>query len=342
MEKNRISIPALPIAVALLISVTLELSANPQPEPKYASSVHPEIVEEAMNYYKNGDGALFTEISGTDIANMKTGSYDEDRLYLRSYHHFYDRAHNLGLTIGDTSYVSAKDWAFNQYSNIPGGVHTWRTAIDNIQGIGNGTGSREKAFIDLGHVLHLIQDMTVPAHARNSVHITDFYEDWTPKYFAGKYYVDPEGYLRDAGAGYDHMLSGTSPPGRFASLEEYFDALSSFSQENFYSDDTIDRFIVGNAGSPDPDGLTLQADVILDNPYDKKKFDGTYLFYYRELVDDGKTIRYRVAAETIFGKSTKNIFVVQDYYKILYRKAMMATAGVVGLFLDKVSANPPP
>jgi len=331
---------AIPAAVALMLHFNFKSNAEDRYSIRYATRDHREIIGESMDYHRNHYPALFSSLTDLDIENMKTGAYDEDLLYIRSINHFYDFAHNKGLTIENVSLTSAKEWAFNQSPQVFGGRHNWVSALENYRNIAESADSREKAFVDLGHVLHLIQDITVPAHTRNDQHYSDRYEDWSTKYFAGKFHIDQDGFIGDANAGSTHLLSGSEPMIDFNDLGEYFDDLSKFTQENFYSDSTVDNFTVNNVSVPDPENITLQADTIINNPYDNNIFNGTFLFYYREIVDDGKVIRYRVAAETIFGKSTKNIFVIQDYYKILYRKAMLATAGVVNLFLKEVSATP--
>lgn len=334
----------IPAALFIYILFALSRVLNAAgPSPLYATSTHPSIVKETMLYYKHltDTGTTFSEISDSDISNMQTGAYDEDWLYARAFNHFYDYAHDRGLIIGTEPepWTSAKNWAINQSQNVPGGIHTWGSAINHYQNIGNVAGSRENAFIDLGHVLHLIQDMTVPAHTRNDKHpIWENYEDWTKKYLEGKYYVDQDGYLRNLGIGFTHLLVGTIIPDSNANLEAYFDDFSRFTQENFYSDETVDKFYIGDKLSPDPNNFTYKTEVISNNPYDKDKFDGVYGFYYRELNDNGKTINHRIAYESIFGKSTNHILVIQDYYKILLKKAMMATASVVNLFLQQVPA----
>src|SRR4030067_931577 len=89
----------IPTAVALMIHFNLKSDAEYQYSIKYATSDHREIISESMDYHRNQFPTLFPFITDLDIENMKTGAYDEDLLYIRSIYHFYDFAHNKGLTI---------------------------------------------------------------------------------------------------------------------------------------------------------------------------------------------------------------------------------------------------
>ena len=92
--------------------------------------------------------------------------------------HFYDPIHNVGLK---SSYDTAKKWAGNasNQASYSKGDQTWQRAIDYYQ-----KGDKEKAMIALGHILHLMEDMTVPAHTRDDAHPEgDPYEVWVKNNF---------------------------------------------------------------------------------------------------------------------------------------------------------------
>ena len=48
-------------------------------------------------------------------------------------------------------------------------------------------GDKEKAMFALGHILHLIEDSSVPDHTRNDPHPNDSpYEKWTSKFILAR------------------------------------------------------------------------------------------------------------------------------------------------------------
>jgi hypothetical protein len=98
------------------------------------------------------------------------GSIKEDWPATRSTNHFYDPIRDRGLNIvkGVPSFNSAVDWAkssFLQKKDL-GADYSWETAINSYK-----QGDYKKAFLSLGHILHLLEDMSVPAHVRNDQHI---------------------------------------------------------------------------------------------------------------------------------------------------------------------------
>ena len=93
------------------------------------------------------------------------GSAQEDTPSTRVVHHFYDPVKNEGLQ----GFESSKKWAqdsgmqaLNRFQ-IGGerGVYTWEEAI-----LAYNRGDYRHAYKTLGHILHLIQDASVPAHTR--------------------------------------------------------------------------------------------------------------------------------------------------------------------------------
>ena len=80
----------------------------------------------------------------------------------------------------------------------------------------------------MGHVLHLIEDASVPDHTRNDPHPGDSpYENWTDKFKLDN--KDPDLSAR---------LTGKNSM-QFSDLNSYFDGLAKYSNNNFYSKDTI-------------------------------------------------------------------------------------------------------
>lgn len=107
--------------------------------------------------------------------------------FLRYSNHFYNPLNDQGLF---SIFISAKDWALkpagNQYAD---GQYSWFDARDYYY---KALTSKDKAARDtnfaetfraIGQVMHLIQDMSVPAHVRNDAHGLkgDGYELWAKR-----------------------------------------------------------------------------------------------------------------------------------------------------------------
>ena len=100
---------------------------------------------------------------------------------------------------------------------------TWQEAIRHYV-----NGDMEKAFFTLGHILHLIQDTSVPDHTRNDPHP----EGSVYEKFAEKYNLSNE----------DEELKKRLvkiSPIALDDLNSYFNELAKYSNNNFYSKDTI-------------------------------------------------------------------------------------------------------
>ena len=80
----------------------------------------------------------------------------------------------------------------------------------------------------LGHVLHLMEDMGVPDHTRNDPHPNNSpYEKWTEQFTL----VNPDSDF------YTRIIN--KKPIVLDNLNSYFDGLAAYSNNNFYSKDTI-------------------------------------------------------------------------------------------------------
>jgi len=129
---------------------------------------HPSFTENiAFVYNDNSDRKL----SNNEIGWLKWGSIEEDTPP-RWMRHFYEPNLNKGLAM----YMTSREWVQSPevQSSSLGGDHSWQKAINSYI-----AGDNRTAFIALGHVLHLLEDATVPAHTRLDVHIKgDPYEKW--------------------------------------------------------------------------------------------------------------------------------------------------------------------
>lgn len=111
------------------------------------------------------------------------GGQDEDLPPDRVRNHFYDPYYDRGLTVSVPpgiviSGVRAPDWALEDVAELSLQRHSY---LDAREGFYGGltladpiTRERELGYTlyALGHVIHLIQDVTVPEHARNDMHLS--------------------------------------------------------------------------------------------------------------------------------------------------------------------------
>lgn len=261
--------------------------------------------------------------------------------------HFYDPVNERGLTsdiavdpinIGnwDASKVWAKDTE-NQNGlmyKIPATIASMLNAVQKrkINTISDETDftwqeairyyanrENEKAMFALGHVLHLIQDASVPDHTRNDPHTGDSpYENFTSQYT-----------LTSMDKDLTQRLNNKSIP-TFSSLESYFKELATYSNNNFYSKDTIG--IQSGYKSPEPeyvdrDGFYYYGFNKDENnkPIHLMAYINFEKFNYIHSNKENLTLKEAV------GKSN----VLDDYWSRLSTKSVLHSAGVVKLFFDE-------
>ena len=227
----------------------------------YWVNVHRHITNEVIEQNVGKvDGWIetFIGLSGVDayINGQKIrkwiidGSEREDDFFsplvtARYMNHFYNPLNNSGLA--DSPFfgmASSYEWGSNHSYNS----WTWKQARDHFYyGLTkNAKADRDNAlansFRALGQVMHLVQDLAVPAHVRNDAHPTgDPYEAYTNSNLdALDYSLVPFPY-------WNVSLSPYAPK-QFWDLESYngstaydsgYIGLAEYTAANFYSKDTI-------------------------------------------------------------------------------------------------------
>lgn len=167
------------------------------------------------------------------------GSIDEDVLP-RPVFHLYDPIYNRA----PFGTYTAKQWAIdskiqgstiqrfaNLFLNLFGisefkqhGDYSWTANVNNFA-----KNKEKEAYYGLGHILHLIADMTVPAHSRNDHHlIGDPFEMWLKGNLKSEDYFYAEKLYKD---GYK--------PTDLYSLSQAMDILAKYSNKYFFSEDSI-------------------------------------------------------------------------------------------------------
>jgi len=137
--------------------------------------VHPKLTQEAIDLYNQEFPKQKLTSKQKDWIVQGSIAEDTDPRYLN---HFYNPKTGRGLNDGSYYGISAKKWAYNQ--NSVSGDYSVPQIWENYR-----DGNKKRAYQGVGHILHLIQDMSVPAHVRNDAHPPpkgDPYENWTKKH----------------------------------------------------------------------------------------------------------------------------------------------------------------
>lgn len=247
------------------------------------------------------------------------GSQDEDQAP-RWLNHFYDPIHNRGFK----GFRSSKDWAQNvnaQAGRLVGSLtgeffgdpydFSWPRAIYEYA-----WGDRERALLSLGHVLHLAQDATVPDHTRDDAHvIKKTFEGYAGRFTVANFNLS------------DRLILTGKKPIILGSLDDYFDTLASFSNGNFFSDDTILDDYFG--------GPKIIKEKKIETP------SKIQIFGYGGLSDVkiayiSKKLNRSGYIENRYSLKDENDLVVSDYWTHLSEKAVLGSAGVIKLFFEEV------
>lgn len=220
----------------------------------YESTTHPALSQEIVDFY-NGVGSASLTPQQKEWIIQGSMLEDTDPRWLN---HFYDPIREAGWSgehAGDISpptvrslarvgfapsgVVSAVQWVNNRELQLDyklyGGDRTWGKALEYYA-----RGNEEQAYITLGHILHLLEDMSVPDHTRNDTHahvlrgITGDpgspYEEYTNQYT--RQTIGELGIVRE-------FTQQKIQPISKSSIEEYLISLAEYSNRYFFSKDTI-------------------------------------------------------------------------------------------------------
>ncbi len=217
---------------------------------------------------------------------------DADPRYIN---HFYNPKTGKGLKTTELGIKingkPAKDWAQNQ--NYPYVIFDYSVgSIFKNYKLGN----KKRAFQGIGHILHLIQDMSVPAHTRDDPHPEgDPFESW-----AENFYQIPNTNLI-----------------KITSINNTFNALASYSHDNFFSKDSVD---INNCH----DCFTIiEKENNKNINYLARKLNNkTYKLISYEKTKNGKLYVF-------------NQQVHKSYWNLLSPKAVGYSAGTIDYFIKK-------
>lgn len=321
-----------------LILLLLGLGLVPINSYAYSpESTHAALTEASAKLFNLRNGS---SLADDHVESIITGSIEEDSPSYRVLTHFYDPVYNRGLVFGK-SWQSSREWAednFAQasldlnysiknfagltYSSYFGGSSdfSWQRSIYEYA-----WGDKNRGLKGLGHILHLIQDATVPDHTRNDhhfpyleaqLHDSSPYEQWTANFNRSNFNLSPNSELNN-----------------LPSLRAYFDDTATYSNKNFFSRHTIfsDEYVLPQ---------------IIEEKEEETK-DGIFTYIYS--VD--KNEKYKLAAKKL-RRSWKDLInenqvdefiitdpdnkILLDYWRLLSEKAVVNGAGVIKLFFDEV------
>jgi hypothetical protein len=273
-------------------------------------TTHPALTQETVRVFNKHYPNL--SLSDKETSLVMKGSSDEDH-GTRPMHHFYDPVYKRGLTFGG-EWQSSKEWSKDTLAQA-GLLQRPTAGTINSLFSSDSDYSWERAIYDyvwedknrglegLGHILHLIQDATVPDHTRDDPHPSIFDE-------SSPYEV----YVRDKKLS-THTVGN---PIILGSLGEYFEKTSNYSNNNFFSQDTI---IVDKYEYPK---YKILSNYILSNT----GLEIAFVKKIKTLDKDNVVITNEYTLE--------NKRVLENYWSLLSEQAVLNGAGVVKLFFDEV------
>lgn len=247
---------------------------------------HPFLTKQAIELFnKNSD----SKISEQEIKWIVRGAVEEDTP-IRWMNHFFEPTNNKGLT----GFSTAKQWSKENIKQkaYAKGNRTWQKAVESYT-----KGDKKEAFIALGHILHLIEDMSVPAHTRIDIHIKgDSYEEWAKKNVSTNFTAESIA--------------------KFESLDEYFNLLASYSNRYFLSADTIN-----------------QNELLKKERFFKKISETEAIECIKGELEFRKFCLVVVKKDLTKENYILDDFVHADYYSLLAPKAISYSAGVTSVAL---------
>jgi len=302
--------------------------------PIFSSAYEPETTHKALTqeiiktfnaYYPK------LKLGAIESAAVEVGSIGEDD-GVRALHHFYDPVYNRGLF----GQLSAKNWAQNTLAQagafrpLAGAItgifgaptdYSWDRAVYDYVWV-----DKSRGLDGLGHLLHLIEDMSVPDHTRNDAHPpygdklfhqASPYEHWADKWNT------------ETISGLSTMIyHSDSQPAHFSSLAGYFDSIASYSNNNFFSKDT----------TPDKSQIYFQ-------PLEGKTIKQTLStgdvaeFILSVGLDKYKLAKIKtniITDSRLYFIEDQDKLVLTDYWSHLSKQAVLHGTGVVRLFFEEV------
>lgn len=267
-------------------------------------STHAGLTEQIVEFYNLSSSK---KIGNADMELMVQASITEDFL-TRPLNHFYDPIRKIGIN----GARSSKVWALD--GSVVENDFSWPKIMQAYA-----EGRDAEAVIGLGHILHLIEDLSVPDHTRNDPHKGEGiengftgespYEKWTDG-------TKNRSTLTSLAKSY---ASGGNKMYHFSDLGEAFDFLANYSNRNFFSRDTIENTIYQ---------YSLPSLSEMDNQY-VYSFDSLSGLKYKVLMVNENLVSGKKDFSLMFEEDSS---VLSSYFDRLAKQAVLTGAGVIELF----------
>ena len=323
----------------LSVSLIIFLFAFSQVGRSYDDkTTHPGLTDEIVDFYNL---SLADQISGEEKEWIVRGSIEEDTPP-RWINHFYDPttgegwlAENLGRVPSvsmrflskvffnlNTDVVSSVNWLHNEelqakYADY-GGNCTWENAIRQYA-----KGEEKEAYLMLGHILHLLEDKSVPDHTRNDTHA---HEGSLLTADGGSPYEDyAMAFTRQTLTLSDSLKKNGQQPIILKSIDQYFENLANYSNKYFFSEHTINSTKYNN-----PKILRQTGDYGYGSDFDGTEFPLTRVKMVTKPLGFGF-----IAVYSLIDEDQLDDTVLSAYFSRLSSAAVLNGAGVIKLFKDE-------
>ncbi len=290
---------------------------------------HQVLTQEAIKLFNHYYPVV--ALSDKDKENIIAGSWHEDD-GMRAVYHFYDPVYNRGL---EGQFESSKMWAEDTLGQGQSGGqlagalssvftaqadYSWDRAIYDYL-----YGDKNRALQNLGHIVHLVEDATVPDHTRNDPHppyLNSVFDQESPYEAYGMRFSRGNFTITDSLIGQNKMIPS------YSALNQYFDSAANYSNTNFFSKDTI------------LDKKYLQPKIVkrVGEKLNNKKY---YLFgqgandIYLARIDERRDLESNSVLSEYY-LLDNDYLVLSDYWRLLSEQAVLNGAGVIKLFFDQV------
>lgn len=306
-----------------------------------ADTTHPALTDEVVDFYNH----FYPQTALTDDEKqlIVSGASGEDAPMARVLNHFYDPVRNRGLF----GYISAKTWITSTKTQVLSALnftagttqplysevedYSWERSIYEYV-----HGSKGRGLIGLGHALHLIEDMAVPEHTRNDQHLigidTSPYELWASQFTPQNLTTAQE------------LISQHKTPVLYNSIDTYLDQVALFTNNHFFSKDTLPFPEAGFSSIPKekypiPDytvvGVGLLSGGKLQS-YGISVIEGRQYKLFELQEQKSKKTKSGIEKEYKIYNDKGEQVIFEDYWGILSKEVVMNGAGVVNLFFDEV------
>ena len=325
-------------------------------------TTHRALTQEIIEFFNASYPQQGITSQDTDI--MIQGSKDEDA-FGRWMRHYYDPMNDKGLVYFGVNWQSSKEWANDSVAQATYKIQDApeKTMYGTVKDLFSGNtdysweraiyeyawGDKKRGLDSLGHILHLIEDATVPDHTRNDAHpafgeiIKEKYPnapEVISSFLKNSDNTDASPYESFAKFDLNSLNIAeelkNKKPIILSSLNEYFNELTRYSNNNFFSRDTISE---SQYSSPKP--ISFMDKILSDGRITtfgigKDNFGNYYLVRlphksnWRELItlDNNAEIKLSI-------QDTDNL-ILTNYWFRLSNQSILHGAGVIKLFFDEV------